>query len=94
VGTPVYASRSGVALTGNIPQGYGRYVMIIHPDGLQSMYGHLSDWNVVSGQKVRRGDLIGYVGKTGNAARKAIEPHLHFEIRRRGEPIDPKGLLK
>ena len=93
VGTPVYASKSGVAFTGNVPYGYGKYVMIYHPDGLQTFYGHLSGWAVVSAQKVRRGDLIGFVGKTGNASRRAIQPHLHFEVRRGGESIDPTKLL-
>ncbi len=94
IGEPVYASKSGMAFRGNVPHGYGKYVMIAHPDGTETMYGHLSDWNVISGDKVGRGDVIGFVGKTGNANVKAIEPHLHFEIRRRGEPIDPAGLLK
>jgi murein DD-endopeptidase MepM/ murein hydrolase activator NlpD len=94
VGSEVYAAKSGIAFCGNVPTGYGKYVMIYHPDGLQTMYGHLSEWKVYSGQRVLRGDLIGLVGKTGNATNKLIEPHLHFEIRRRGEPIDPRGLVR
>lgn len=94
IGTPVYAARSGLAFRGKVPTGYGKYVMIYHADGFISFYGHLSEWAVESGKKVRRGQLIGYVGKTGNAAGKRIEPHLHFEIRKGAEPMDPKSLVK
>ncbi len=94
VGTPVYAARSGIAFCGNVPTGYGKYVMIYHPDGTQSYYGHLSAWCVASTTKVHRGDIIGFVGKTGNASSREMEPHLHFEIRRDGEPQDPQGLMK
>ncbi len=94
VGTPVYAAKSGIAFTGNIPHGYGKYIMMAHPDGFQTIYGHLSGWNVITAQCVRRGSLIGFVGKSGNAMAKSIQPHLHFEIRRRGEPVDPAGLLR
>lgn len=94
VGTPVYAAKSGIAFKGEVPRGYGKYVMIAHPDGTQTMYGHLSAWNVISGDKVCLGEVIGFVGKTGNAESKAIQAHLHFEIRRRGEPVDPTGLLR
>ena len=94
VGTPVYAAKSGIAFRGEVPTGYGKYVMIYHPDGYQTYYGHLSDWVAASTKHVRRGELIGYVGKTGNAASKSMQPHLHFEIRLDGEPQDPRGLMK
>lgn len=94
IGAPVYAAKSGIVFTGNISHGYGKYIMIAHPDGFQTMYGHLSGWNVITSQRVKKGDVIGFVGKTGNAKSRAIQPHLHFEIRKRGEPIDPAGLLK
>ncbi len=94
VGTPVYASKSGLAFCGNVPTGYGIYVMIYHPDGMQSFYGHLSASCISSARKVRRGDIIGFVGKTGNAAAKDMAPHLHFEIRKDGEPQDPRDLMK
>jgi len=94
VGTPVYASKSGIAFQGNVPTGYGRYVMIYHPDGTQSIYGHLSNWADHSTRKVRKGDLIGFVGKTGNASGRYIQPHLHFEIRRGGEPQDPGDVMR
>ena len=94
VGTPVYASKSGIAFCGNVPTGYGRYVMIYHPDGTQTMYGHLSNWAVSSTKQVHKGQMIGFVGKTGNAASKLMQPHLHFEIRKDGEPIDPQPLMR
>ena len=94
VGTPVYAAKSGMAFKGEVPTGYGKYVMIYHPDGYQTYYGHLSDWAVNSTQYVRQGGLIGYVGKTGNAASKSMQPHLHFEIRQNGEPQNPRYLMK
>ena len=94
VGTPVYAAHSGIAFKGDVPTGYGKYVMIYHPDGYQTYYGHLSEWAINPVQYVKRGELIGYVGKTGNAAGKSIEPHLHFEIRKDGEPIDPRRVMR
>lgn len=94
VGTPVYASKSGLAFFGNVPTGYGKYVMIRHPDGTQTFYGHLSDWYGKAPRRVNRGELIGFVGKTGNAANKLMQPHLHFEIRKDGEPVDPRGLIR
>jgi len=92
--TPVRASKSGLAFCLNVPTGYGKYVLIRHPDGFQTLYGHLSEWNIVSGSRVKRGDIVGFVGKSGNANRKNIEPHLHFEIRKNNEPQDPRKLIK
>lgn len=94
VGTPVFASKSGIAFCGNVPTGYGRYVMIYHPDGAQTMYGHLSNWAVGSTQRVRKGEMVGYVGKTGNAKSVLMQPHLHFEIRKGGEPVAPQPLMR
>ncbi len=94
LGTPVHASKSGIAFRGNVPTGYGKYVMIYHPDGYETIYGHLSEWNIISAKKVRQGELIGFVGKTGNASHKFIQPHLHFEIRKEEKSIDPRGLMR
>jgi len=68
--------------------------MIYHPDGLQTFYGHLSNWAIAPAGKVKKGELIGFVGRTGNASGKYIEPHLHFEIRRDGQAQDPRALMK
>jgi len=94
VGTSVYAAKSGIAFCGKVPTGYGKYVLLYHPDGSQTMYSHLSEWCVKSTQKVKRGQLIGLTGRTGNAAKKGIRSHLHFEIRKNGDPVSPQGLLR
>ena len=92
--TPVYAAKSGISFRGEVPTGYGKYIMIYHPDGYQTYYGHLSDWVAGSTEYVKQGALIGYVGKTGNAAGNSIKTHLHFEIRKDGEPQDPRRLMR
>ena len=94
IGTPVHAAKSGIAFCLNVPTGYGKYVMLYHPDGMQSLYAHLSDYNVISTAKVRQGDVIGFAGKTGNAGADQMHAHLHFEIRKNAVCIDPKPLMK
>ncbi len=94
LGEPVMASKGGLAFCLNVPTGYGKYVLIYHPDGMITLYGHLSEWVVESGTIVKQGQIIGLVGKTGNANSKFIEPHLHFEIRKNNIPIDPRSLMK
>jgi murein DD-endopeptidase MepM/ murein hydrolase activator NlpD len=94
IGTPVYASKSGMAFRGMVPTGYGKYIMIYHPDGSQTFYGHLSEWTVVSTQRVAQGEIVGFTGNTGNAKNRAIQPHLHFEIRKGGEPVDPQDIIR
>ena len=94
VGAYVYAAKSGIAFCANFPRGYGKHIMIYHPDGFQSIYAHLSNWAVISAKKVRRNKLIGFVGKTGNASARSIEPHLHFEIIKDGVPQNPHDLMR
>ncbi|MFH1778938.1 MAG: M23 family metallopeptidase [Candidatus Omnitrophota bacterium] len=89
VGTQVKAAKSGRARIGKIGKGMGKHIVINHPDGTKTIYGHLSKIFVTNNQKVKRGDIIGEVGKTGNAWPRTILPHLHFEIRIDGEPVDP-----
>ena len=84
VGTPVMAVKSGRVYSKNQPRGMGKYIEIVHLDGLVTLYAHLSEVAVKSGQKVKQGAIIGYVGKTGNAQYKNIQAHLHFEIRKNG----------
>jgi len=86
--SPVYASKSGWARTSYIPTGYGHLIVINHPGGWQTRYGHLSQSAIDSGW-VRQGQVIGFIGKTGNANEKGIVPHVHFEIRYKGDPVDP-----
>jgi len=85
-GTPVYASGDGVVVRAdNKSTGYGNHIRIEHGYGYVSLYGHLYKYNVRANQKVRRGDLIGFVGSTG----RSEAPHLHYEIFKDDERINP-----
>ena len=85
-GTPVYATGNGTVMRPNRSMGgYGRYVLIDHGYGYQSLYAHLSRTAVRPGQKVKRGELIGYVGNTG----LSVAPHLHYEVHHNGRPVNP-----
>lgn len=85
-GTPVYASGDGVVRRAdNTATGYGNHIVIEHGFGYESLYAHLFKYNVRVGQKVRRGDLIGFVGSTG----RSEAPHLHYEIFKDGDRINP-----
>ncbi len=85
VGTPVKATGDGIVMLGEYAGAYGRLVIIDHGGGTQTYYAHLSRIDVVSGQEVRRGQVIGAVGATG----RATGAHLHYEIRQGGTPINP-----
>ena len=92
-GTPILASESGnVFYSGWKDGGYGYCIFITHPDGYVTIYEHLlKDIPVSIGQKVEKGQVIGYSGSTGNST----GPHLHFEIRdANGKPIDPMRILQ
>ena len=85
-GTPVYASGNGtIKRADNRSAGFGRHIRIDHGFGYTSLYAHLQKYNVRRGQKVKRGDLIGYVGNTG----RSVAPHLHYEIFKDGQRINP-----
>jgi len=84
-GTPVHAAGMGVARVARSPDGYGLYVVIDHGGGVATLYGHL-EWTPLSNDEaVRTGDELGLVGSTG----LSTGPHLHFEVRRNGRPVDP-----
>ncbi len=86
VGTPVYASGDGIVERADQNSaGYGKHIRIEHGFGYISLYGHLSNYNVRKGQKVKRGDLIGFVGNTG----RSQGPHLHYEIYKNNSAINP-----
>jgi murein DD-endopeptidase MepM/ murein hydrolase activator NlpD len=89
VGTPVYASRSGRVIAAKRNRGMGKYVIIRHWGGYTTVYGHLDKIYVKKNQRISQGKIIGSVGKTGNARYAGIQPHLHFEIKRKGIPQDP-----
>ena len=95
VGTPVLAAKSGRAMIGRIRNGMGRYVEVRHPDGWVSRYGHLRRIAIRDRQRVHRGDILGTVGKSGNARRRIIQSHLHFEvINARGTPVNPLEVME
>jgi murein DD-endopeptidase MepM/ murein hydrolase activator NlpD len=89
VGTAVCAARSGKVVSATQNKGMGKYVIIRHRDNVITIYGHLSNILVDRGTYVRQGQIIGSVGKTGNARAADMLPHLHFEIRKNGVPQDP-----
>ena len=85
-GTPIYATANGTVVTGgNTGNGYGNHVVINHGYGYETLYGHMVRVKVRSGQKVKRGEIIGWVGSTG----KSTGPHCHYEVHKNGQPVDP-----
>ena len=88
-GTPIHAAGSGTVIWCGWMSGYGNLVMIDHHNGLASLYGHQSQIAIGCNQQVSQGQLIGYVGCTGFCT----GPHLHFEVRLNGTPVDPLGYL-
>jgi len=91
---PVYASKSGWARALYFPDGYGNLVIISHPGRWETCYGHLDKSAIKRSRWVRQGAIVGFTGTTGNADLKGITPHLHFEIRRDGKPVDPAIFLE
>ncbi|MBQ6508836.1 MAG: peptidoglycan DD-metalloendopeptidase family protein [Flexilinea sp.] len=90
LGTPVLAALEGkVVRTAYLGTGYGNHVVLEHPTGIETVYAHLSSIAVSPGETVREGQEIGRSGSTGNST----GPHLHFEVCRRGVPIDPEDYL-
>jgi murein DD-endopeptidase MepM/ murein hydrolase activator NlpD len=86
IGTEIYATGNGIiAKVEYNGRGYGNNVIINHGFGYQTLYGHMSRFAVRPGQRVSRGDLIGYVGNTG----ASTGPHVHYEVIRGGKKIDP-----
>ena len=84
-GTPVYAPADGMVSKAEWFSSYGNFISIGHGSELETRYGHLSRIAVSAGQRVRKGDLIGYVGSTG----RSTGPHLHYEVRVAGVAVDP-----
>jgi len=89
-GQPVHATADGVVLTAGLASGYGREILIDHGHGIETLYGHLSGFAVSSGEQVRRGQIIGYVGTSG----RSTGPHLHYEVRIRNTPVNPHKYLR
>lgn len=89
MGTPIKAAGAGRVLVASYDGGYGNLVVIDHGNGLATAYAHQSQLAVSVGQQVGQGQVIGYVGSTGFST----GPHLHFEVRVNGSPVDPMGYL-
>jgi len=94
-GTPIYATANGVIkIAGNSGNGYGNYVVINHGYGYQTLYGHMYKVKAKLGQKVKRGEIIGYVGNTGKSTGphchyEVHKTHCHYEVHKNGQRIDP-----
>ena len=85
-GTPIYATGDGIVKRAdNRAAGFGKHIRIDHGFGYVSLYAHMNKYKVKRGQKVKRGEIIGYVGNTGRSA----GPHLHYEIYKDGNKINP-----
>jgi hypothetical protein len=84
-GTPIYSTGDGRVVRSGVETGYGKAVRIDHGYGYMTLYAHMSNITARPGQKVKRGDIIGYVGNTG----KSVGPHLHYEVHKDGVPINP-----
>jgi murein DD-endopeptidase MepM/ murein hydrolase activator NlpD len=88
-GTPVRTTADGIVTLAAWNSGYGQLVVVDHGGGLETYYAHLSRFTVVEGQEVRRGEQIGAVGSTG----RVTAPHLHYEVRIGGAPVNPHQFL-
>lgn len=84
-GTPIHATADGIVGRAQQLGGYGNYVEIEHGNAIETRYGHMSSYVVQPGQKVKRGEVIGYVGSTG----RSTGNHLHYEVRIDGSPVNP-----
>jgi murein DD-endopeptidase MepM/ murein hydrolase activator NlpD len=89
LGTKVSAPADGAVLFAGAQRGYGYVVIVAHKYGISTRYAHLSSMTVRVGQRVRKNDILGYVGATG----KATGPHLHFEVHMENRPVNPLRFL-
>ena len=87
IGTKVYATGDGIVKdVQSIGGGYGRWILIDHGFGYETLYGHLNGFNVKVGDHVKRGSVIGFVGNSGTST----GPHVHYEVHKNGEPVNPQ----
>jgi murein DD-endopeptidase MepM/ murein hydrolase activator NlpD len=89
-GTPVHAPAGGRVIKAAMGNGYGREIEIDHGNGIVTVYGHLQGWNVVEGQMVVKGEVIGFVGHSG----RVTGSHLHYEVQIRGTAVNPHKYLR
>jgi murein DD-endopeptidase MepM/ murein hydrolase activator NlpD len=90
IGTPVRASGGGTVTAAGTDPDYGLFALLRHPGGYESMYGHASRLLVHEGQEVSAGQVIALTGNSG----RSTAPHLHFEVRRQGQSLDPLAFVK
>ncbi len=88
-GVPIHSAAAGTVIYASWMGGYGNVIIVDHGDGLSTLYAHQSSLAVGNGARVTRGQTVGYVGSTGFST----GPHLHFEVRVNGNPVDPMGYL-
>ena len=88
-GNPIMATADGIVIKVQTDKYLGKNVTISHGNGFTTVYGHMSSFAVKAGQKVKRRDIIGYIGSTG----KAAGPHVHYEVHRDGKRVDPRNYL-
>ncbi|HET7442609.1 MAG TPA: M23 family metallopeptidase [Terriglobales bacterium] len=89
-GQSVVAPADGTVVFADFMGGYGRAIVIDHGHGITTRYGHLANFAVISGQRVQRGDTLGYVGLSG----RSTGPHLHYEVRINDTPVNPHKYLR
>lgn len=89
-GTPIYATADGIVGRAQWLGGYGNYVEISHGNSIETRYGHMTRFTVNPGQRVKRGDVIGYVGSTG----RSTGNHLHYEVRIDKAPVNPMPFVQ
>jgi murein DD-endopeptidase MepM/ murein hydrolase activator NlpD len=89
-GSPIRAARNGRVLWSGWKKAYGNTIIIDHGDGVSTLYGHASRLGVRPGQPIKAGEYIGNVGSTG----WSTGPHLHFEVRKNGQPVNPSRYLR
>lgn len=89
IGNPILATADGIVIKVETDKYLGKNVTISHGNGFTTIYGHMSNFNVKAGQRVKRRDIIGYIGQTG----KAAGPHVHYEVFRDGKRVDPRSFL-
>ena len=90
LGHPIVAPADGIVTVTDTLGGYGKTIMINHGNGISTRYGHLSGFAVTAGQRVQRGEVIGYVGESG----RSTGPHLHYEVRINDTPVNPYKYLR
>ena len=89
IGTPAHVTADGIVVFADHAGGYGRLVIVDHGNGYETYYAHLSRFEVVAGQEIRQGELVGEVGASG----RVTAPHLHYEVRLRKSPVNPYRFL-